>query len=167
MKIRVCGFTKESVVDGPGIRAVVFAQGCPHRCVGCHNPDTWDSEDGFDLEIDDILFQIASNPLLRGLTLTGGEPFAQSEGFAELAARVKSSGLDVVTYSGYTYEELMEKGRQDVSVMKILENTDILIDGPYMEELKDLSLAYRGSRNQRIIDINSSFQTGKVVQLEY
>lgn len=167
MKIRVCGFTKESVVDGPGIRAVVFAQGCPHRCVGCHNPDTWDGEDGFDLEIDDILFQIASNPLLRGLTLTGGEPFAQAEGFAELAARVKSLGLDVVTYSGYTYEELMGKSRQDVSMMKLLNNTDILIDGPFIAELKNLSLAYRGSQNQRIIDINSSFQTGKVVQLEY
>lgn len=167
MKLRVCGFTKESVVDGPGIRAVVFAQGCPHLCPGCHNPETWDCEGGYDLEIEDLLYQISANPLLKGITLTGGEPFAQAEAFSELTARVKDMGLDVVTYSGYTYEELIEQGQINKSLKKLLENTDILIDGPYVEALKDLSLAFRGSRNQRIIDVKESLQSGRVVQLEY
>lgn len=167
MKIRVCGFTKESVVDGPGIRAVLFAQGCPHQCIGCHNPETWDCDGGYDLDTEDLVFQIAGNPLLKGITFTGGEPFVQAAAFAELAARVRALGLDVVTYSGYTFEELIEQGQTDISVMILLENTDILIDGPYVENLRDLGLAFRGSRNQRIIDVKESLQKGRVIELEY
>lgn len=166
-KARIGGFSRESIVDGPGIRAVVYAQGCPHHCPHCHNPSTWDFEGGYELDIDDILGQVKEIGLLRGVTLSGGEPFAQAESFAELASRIKVLGLDVVTYTGYTFEELVEMGQKDPSVAGLLNYTDILIDGPYRHEERDLALAFRGSRNQRIIDVQESLQEGHIVTLDF
>ena len=166
-KIRVSGFSRESIVDGPGIRAVIYGQGCPHHCPHCHNTSTWDFEGGYELDIDDILGLIKETRLLRGFTLSGGEPFVQAESFAELASRVKALGLDIVTYSGYTFEALTEMAQTDPSVARLLNTTDILIDGPYRHEERDLSLAFRGSKNQRIIDVQKSFQEGKVSTLEF
>ncbi|MGE5544779.1 MAG: anaerobic ribonucleoside-triphosphate reductase activating protein [Bacillota bacterium] len=167
MKIRVSGFSRESIVDGPGIRAVVYAQGCPHQCPHCHNPSTWDFEGGYELDIEEIVGLVKETGLLRGVTLSGGEPFLQAESFAELAGRVKSLGLDVVTYTGYTFEELLKMGQKDPSVDRLLHCTDILVDGPYRHEERDLALAFRGSRNQRIIDVRKSLQEGQVITLDF
>jgi anaerobic ribonucleoside-triphosphate reductase activating protein len=167
MKIRVCGITRESVVDGPGLRAVVYVQGCLHGCRGCHNPSTWDCAGGYELDLSEIVFEIRPNKLLRGLTISGGEPFLQAGMCAQLARRVKAAGMDIVTYTGYTWEELSELALQDQGVAEFLDETDILIDGPYLEEEKDLSLSFRGSRNQRIIDLPATRKAGKVVTLDY
>lgn len=167
IKIRVSGFSRESIVDGPGIRAVVFAQGCPHHCPHCHNPSTWDSAGGYELSIDDIVGLVKETGLLQGITLSGGEPFMQAESFAELASRIKACGLDVVTYSGYTFEELTAMGQKDLSIARLLNGTDILIDGPYRQEERDFSLAFRGSKNQRIIDVQKSLKEGQIVTLEF
>lgn len=167
MKIRVSGFTRESVVDGPGIRAVVYAQGCPHQCPHCHNPSTWDPEGGYELDIDDIVGLVRDTGLLRGITISGGEPFLQAGPAAELAARIKDLGLDVVVYTGYTFEELLEMSRSDPATARLLNLTDILIDGPYRHEERDLALAFRGSRNQRVIDVKRSLEEGQVYTLDY
>lgn len=160
MNVRVCGFSRESVVDGPGIRAVVYTQGCSMKCRGCHNPSTWDPEGGYDMDIEGIFQTIRETRLLRGVTFSGGEPFLQPEPLAELARKVKGLGLNVVTFSGYTYEELLEMGRDNPQITELLGLTDLLIDGPFKEEERDLGLAFRGSRNQRIIDVQQSLASG-------
>lgn len=150
--MRLAGIVPESVVDGPGVRFVVFAQGCSHHCPGCHNPGTWDMQGGQEMtlrEIRKMLHKRRKN--LRGLTLSGGEPFLQAGEMAALACEAKKMGLDVVTYTGYVYEELLTlelPGSQE-----LLAVTDILIDGPFRQDLKDISLAFRGSGNQRLLDL--------------
>ncbi len=151
--VELAGIVDESVVDGPGVRLVVFAQGCPHHCRGCHNPYTWDSDGGTEVSIEQILLRAEANPVLSGITLSGGEPFAQAPGFACLAHEARCRGLSVVTYTGYTWEQLT--GPSAPGVRDLLLATDILIDGPFIQELADPGLAYRGSRNQRIIQVHT------------
>ncbi|MGE5405592.1 MAG: anaerobic ribonucleoside-triphosphate reductase activating protein [Candidatus Saccharibacteria bacterium] len=167
MKLRLSGYSRESTVDGPGIRAVVYAQGCPHQCFYCHNPETWDYEGGYELDVDDLFHQIASTKLLRGVTFSGGEPFVQAEAFAELARKVKEIGLDIISYSGYEFETLLEMAEDNQGINDLLHLTDILIDGPYLNEERDLVIAFRGSRNQRIIDVPASLRENQVVTLDY
>ena len=145
------GIVEESIVDGPGLRYAVFTQGCPHHCPGCHNPQTHDPQGGHLIELSEIISAVAENPLLSGITLSGGEPFSQAASCAELARQVHSLGKDVVTYSGYTLEQLQKMAQCDNGIAALLAETDILIDGPYLEEQRDLTLDFRGSRNQRII----------------
>ncbi len=159
--LRIAGIIRESIVDGPGIRFVVFGQGCPHDCPGCHNPDSHDFNGGYDCSIDKILEETDKNPLLKGITFSGGEPFCQAEEFAFLGAKIKEKGLSVVTFTGYTYEELIEL--DDKNINGLLEVTDLLIDGRYIAEQRDLTLRFRGSKNQRIIDMNKTRQTGNMV----
>lgn len=154
MQIRVAGIVPESVVDGPGIRFVVFAQGCPHHCPGCHNPETHDFQGGELLEISSLIDRIKAMPMLTGITISGGEPFCQVKECGELAEKVKALGKNVVVYSGYTHEQLKDLAAHDTQVENLLFLTDILIDGPYLEAQRDLNLPYRGSANQRIIKIN-------------
>lgn len=151
-KLRIAGVIKESIVDGPGIRFVVFAQGCPHHCSGCHNPETHDFAGGYDCDIETILDAIGENPLLDGVTFSGGEPFCQAEAFCELAKGIRERfpRLNILIYTGYTYENLLLK---DDSIKKLLTLSDRLIDGRYMKEERDLTLQFRGSRNQRFIDL--------------
>ena len=149
--VRLAGIVDESVVDGPGVRLVVFAQGCPHRCLGCHNRHTWDFDGGAGVGINQILLRAEANPILSGVTLSGGEPFAQAPGFARLAQEARLRGLSVVTYTGYTWEQLVDSPAP--SVHDLLLATDILIDGPFVQALADPGLAYRGSRNQRMIRV--------------
>lgn len=163
MELRVAGIVRESVVDGPGIRSVVFAQGCPRHCRGCHNPEAIDPTGGKVLEDREILDAIGKTRLIRGVTFSGGEPFMQAEAFAELGQRLKEKGLDIMTYTGYTWEELLNMGRQSPAVMNLLGITDYLVDGPFMEEEKDLNLAFRGSRNQRVIDVQRSIRERDVI----
>ena len=163
MKIRIAGLIEESVVDGPGIRSVVFAQGCPRACRGCQNPETIDPAGGRDMEDSEILQIIEKIKLIRGVTFSGGEPFMQAQAFAQIGKRLRVKGLDIMTYTGYTWEQLLQMGAEDPAVRELLEVTDYLVDGPFIEEQKDLTLAFRGSANQRIIDVRRSLQEGQVI----
>lgn len=163
-QVRIAGVVKESIVDGPGIRFVVFAQGCRHFCEGCHNPATHDFNSGKLVDIEAIIKEMKKNPLLDGITLSGGEPFEQPEGFGELAKRSKELGYHVMAYTGYTYETLM--GKKDASQLHLLENSDILVDGKFEVEKKSLMLKFRGSKNQRIIDVKKSRLQNKLVLSE-
>ena len=161
--LRLAGIIRESVVDGPGIRFVVFAQGCPHHCQGCHNPQTWPFKGGFEASPEQIAAELRKNPLLKGITLSGGEPFCQPAGMAELAAEAHRLGLDVFTYTGFSYEELTGKSAGEPDIRALLQQTDLLIDGPFMEDLKSYDLTFRGSSNQRIIDVKATLLKGAVV----
>ncbi len=161
VQLRIAGIINESIVDGPGIRMVIFAQGCTHKCPGCHNPHTHSFEGGEVKEIDDIIKGIKRNYLLDGVTLSGGDPFEQAEAFSVLAAEVKKLGLNVVTYTGYTYEQLIGLAKQREGFAELLKNTDLLIDGPFIQKEKNLLLKFRGSTNQRIIDMNKTRISGK------
>lgn len=150
--MRVAGIIPESLVDGPGLRLTVFVQGCPHQCKDCHNPETWNPNDGKDMTVKDLLKIIKKKATqIQGLTLSGGEPFLQAEELAVLAREAKKLGLDIVTYTGFRYEDLLAAGLP--GSQELLEVTDILIDGPFEVEHKDLGLAFRGSSNQRMIDL--------------
>ncbi len=161
--IKVAGIVKESVVDGPGLRFVIFAQGCPHRCPGCQNPQTWDPAGGTEMTVDELLEQIKANPLLKGVTLSGGEPFLQAGPLALLAGAVRERGMDVVTYTGYTWEKLLELAKTDLEIRRLVEESNYLVDGPYVAAQRDLALPFRGSRNQRIIDVQASLAAGEAV----
>ena len=161
--IRLAGIVRESIVDGPGIRFTVFCQGCPHTCEDCHNPETHDFAEGKDISIERLLEEIDKNKLLAGVTFSGGEPFCQPGAFASLGRKVKEKGLNITTFSGYTLEQLNEMATQNADVHELLELTDILIDGPYIKKLRDLTLQFRGSSNQRIIDMNETRKNGETV----
>jgi len=152
-EIRIAGIEPESVVDGEGIRYVIFTQGCPHRCPGCHNPETHTFDGGRVADIEELFAEIRENPLLKGVTFSGGEPFCQPKPLAELARRVHGIGRDVTTYTGYLYEDLLKMPDPDVAAL--LAQTDTLIDGPFILAEKDLTLPFRGSRNQRIIKLTA------------
>ena len=156
------GIVQDSIVDGPGIRTTVFSQGCPHHCEGCHNPETWEFGCGTPMEEERILEIVRSNPLCRGVTFSGGEPFAQAEGFARLARLLKEKGYEVASYSGYTFEQLL---RGTPAQQGLLKTIDVLIDGPFVLAERSLELSFRGSRNQRILDVPKSLAAGKVVCL--
>ena len=154
------GIVSDSIVDGPGIRTTIFCQGCPHHCPGCHNPETWDFGCGTQVPVEDLLDVVRSNPLCRGVTFSGGEPFAQAAGFAKLARLLKEKGYEVASYSGYTFEELLEGSEEQKALLAAI---DILIDGPFLMAEKSLEIAFRGSRNQRILDVKKSLAEGRAV----
>jgi anaerobic ribonucleoside-triphosphate reductase activating protein len=150
--LRLNGLVDESIVDGPGLRYVLFTQGCPHGCPGCHNPETHNSDGGYDSDTDIIFARFKENPLLSGMTFSGGEPFLQPEALSALAESVKAFGKHLVVYTGYTCECLALKANENRAVRRLLELTDILIDGPYVEGSRNLELLYRGSDNQRVLE---------------
>lgn len=147
--MRVFGLVQDSIVDGPGLRFVCFVQGCSHHCHGCHNPESHDPDGGKEMTIEEIVFEMRSNPLTSGLTLSGGEPFEQARDCLELAQNAHKHGLNVWCYTGYVLEYLQMHGNQDQKAL--LEEIDVLVDGRYVEDLRSLSLEWRGSSNQRII----------------
>jgi anaerobic ribonucleoside-triphosphate reductase activating protein len=161
MELRIAGIVKESVVDGPGFRYVIFAQGCNHGCKGCHNPDTHDIKGGYAVDTVSIAEDIKQSKNIDGVTFSGGEPFLQAEAFVKIAEKLKRYGINIACYTGYTFEQLLESRNEQF--IKLLELTDILIDGPYIEELRDLGLTFRGSGNQRIIDVKKSLKENKAV----
>lgn len=156
--IRISGIQEESIVDGPGIRYVVFTQGCPHHCAGCHNPETHCFEGGREETVEAIMAQIRKNPLVSGVTLSGGEPMVQAAQLIPLAEQAKAAGKHLMVYSGYTFEELCTM--QDAAVTKLLHLCDLLVDGRFEQEQKSLEIRFRGSKNQRIIDLPQTFATG-------
>lgn len=166
-ELRLSGVVRESIVDGPGIRFVLFTQGCPHACAGCHNPDTHDPEGGYDSTIEKLLAKIKKNPLLAGVTLSGGEPFLQAEALASFAKSVHAIGLTVITYTGYTMEELLAGIDDHDGWRALLKETDTLIDGRFMQGQKDFTLRFRGSRNQRVLDPQASLREGYAVEKKF
>ena len=161
--MRIAGLVQDSIVDGPGLRFVVFAQGCDKRCEGCHNPQSIDVNGGVEVPVDDIIMQLLSNPLTDGLTLSGGEPFLQAAECVKLAGAAKGKNLNVWVFTGYKFEELCEKAKTNPQVDSLLRLTDVLIDGGFILAERTLTLKWRGSQNQRIIDVPSSLASGKVV----
>ena len=145
MKIRIAGIVPESYVDGEGIRFAIFMQGCLRNCAGCHNPETHALDGGKILDTSEIIAEIKKNPLLTGITLTGGEPLLQIAPAAEIAKAAKNLGLDVWLYTGYKFEEI------PTDADELLKFVDVVVDGEYIEELRNLELDFRGSENQRII----------------
>jgi anaerobic ribonucleoside-triphosphate reductase activating protein len=162
--MRLSGITNESIVDGPGIRLVLFTQGCPHCCENCHNPDSWPMDGGKEYEIGAILRMIKrpgpKRKPLQGVTFSGGEPFLQASELALAAFEAHRIGWDVVTYTGYIYEELRDN--PDPDIQALLSLSDMLIDGPYMDSRKDIGLKFRGSDNQRLIDMNKTRMRGRI-----
>lgn len=162
MNIRIAGLVNDSIVDGPGFRFTVFTQGCPHHCAGCHNPQTHDFQGGEDVDTEEIITRIRKNPLLDGITLSGGEPFCQSEACAEIAKAAKKMGLNVWSYSGYTFEELIS-GKDEWR--KLLQELDVLVDGRFELDKRTLECRFRGSWNQRLVDVPASLEQGSVIEL--
>ena len=161
MKLRIAGTVNDSIVDGPGLRYAVFTQGCPHDCPGCHNPQTHDFSGGKDIDTSEILAQIRKNPLLEGLTLTGGEPFCQCTACIALAQGAHAHGLNVWCYSGYTFEELIN-GKAEWRLL--LQNIDMLVDGPFLLEKRSLDCRFRCSSNQRLIDVPKSLMANRAIE---
>jgi len=160
--MRLSGITAESLVDGPGLRYVIFTQGCPHQCPHCQNPETWDESAGEEFSVKQVIRLIKQQKKTkRGVTFSGGEPFLQAGELAEVALAAHKLGLDVVTYTGFTYEELIADNNDGVKAL--LAETDILIDGKYIHKLRDIKLQFRGSSNQRIIDVAQTQKCGKIV----
>ena len=156
VSLRVAGVIEESIVDGPGIRFVLFLQGCRLRCPGCQNPQTWDFDGGTLVPSDEVLARIKENPLVHGVTFSGGEPFEQAEALLPLANELKAQGYHLMAFSGFTLEQLVQKPEN----CALLEQLDLLVDGPFIEAQKSLDLRFRGSRNQRILNMPATRENG-------
>lgn len=158
MKIRIFGIAPESIVDGTGIRLAIFVQGCNHHCKGCHNPESHPFDGGKLYDVTKII-SMMDNPLLDGITLSGGEPFLQAKACKEIAVAAHEWGLNVWCYTGYTYEQIVEK---NVDKVGLLDHVDVLVDGRFEIDKRSLDLLFRGSTNQRLIDMKETRKVGKV-----
>ena len=147
--MRIHNTIHDSIVDGPGLRYVVFTQGCPHRCPGCHNPETHDPGGGREVPVEEIIADMLKNPLTDGLTLSGGEPFLQAEACAEIARAAREAGLNIWCYTGWTLEALQEMPDAQV----LLQEIDVLVDGAFVQEQRSWNTKWRGSENQRVIEL--------------
>lgn len=154
---------QDSFVDGPGIRMVLWTQGCIHNCPGCHNPLTHDCTGGTLYDVDSIMEEMKEARLQSGLTLSGGEPFLQAKELMPIVDTAKELHLNIWAYSGFTYEELI----QEPASLALLKCIDVLVDGKFLQEQKDHRLVFKGSKNQRIIDVQKSLQEGHVVLSSY
>lgn len=161
--IRLYGLVTDSIVDGPGFRTAIFVQGCPYHCEGCHNPDSQPFEGGTLWTLDDVEAKFTSNPLLSGITLSGGEPAEQAAPCAELARRAHQKGLNVWMYTGSTLEKLNERAKDDPALAALLAETDVLVDGPFILAQRSLELDFCGSKNQRLIDMNETRRQSRIV----
>lgn len=165
--VSVAGVVEESIVDGPGIRFVIFTQGCRHNCLDCHNVQTHSFDGGRLISIESIISKIQKNPLLDGVTFSGGEPFEQAKVLSGLATELKRLGHHIITYTGYTYEHIVENAEKMEGWMALLHETDILIDGPFKTEKRNLSLRFKGSENQRIIDVKKTQLNKEIILVEW
>ncbi|WP_294393923.1 anaerobic ribonucleoside-triphosphate reductase activating protein [uncultured Clostridium sp.] len=165
--IRLSGIAYESLVNGPGMRRVFFAQGCRHNCKGCFNPDTHDFNGGEERNMDELIEAVKENPMLRGVTFSGGDPWEQADKFAYMAKAFKDSGLSVWSYTGYTYEYILEHKDERNGWNELLNNIDVLVDGRFEEDKVEEGLKFRGSSNQRIIHVKNTLKQGNVITLNY
>ena len=183
--LNIASITDDSIVDGPGIRLTIFMQGCNHRCDGCQNPSALEFGVGKNITVEQVTERVFANPLLSGITLSGGEPFAQAKECATLCKHIKnnntniqkdisnrltnsklpiqSNHLTIWCYTGYLLEDLQERARTDIDIQNLMQQIDVLVDGPFEKSQKDLNLIYKGSKNQRIIDLPQSLATNKVI----
>lgn len=159
--MRIANTVSDSIVDGPGLRFTVFTQGCPHNCLGCHNPETHDAKGGKDVTVEELVQALCKNPLLNGLTLSGGEPFLQGGACAELARAARERGLNIWVYTGYRYEDLLRQGNPEH--LALLAQADVLVDGPFLAQRKSYQSKFRGSTNQRLIDLKKTRVSRHVV----
>ena len=151
------------MVDGPGFRTSIYCAGCRHKCPGCHNPQSWDFEGGQPMSTDDIMRVIEADPYAN-VTFSGGDPMYQPEGFTELARAIRQrTQKDIWCYTGFTFEALVSNPRQRA----LLEQIDVLVDGPFVKSKRDESLCFRGSSNQRILDVPASLRAGQAVSYQY
>ena len=151
-------------VDGAGIRFTVCVQGCPHNCPNCHNTQTHDIKGGYDCSTQKIYDEVIKDPLLKGITLSGGEPMEQAESLLPLAKAVAERGLDITIFSGYTLEQLLEKGKETPEITELISLSRLLVDGPFIESKKDLTLLFRGSSNQRLINPKASLEQKRAIE---
>ena len=156
MELRVFGTANDSIVDGPGLRYALFVQGCVHNCKGCHNPQSHPQDGGYVRDTDEIFEEIKKNPLLDGVTFSGGEPFLQAKALTALAKKIKEAGLNLYVYTGFTFEELLDGANDENFWGELLKYTDFLVDGKFEEDKKHYTLLFKGSENQIIIDVQSS-----------
>ncbi len=163
MKIRLAGdITTDSIVDGEGIRSVIWTQGCIHHCPGCHNPETHDFNGGFLREVSDVCEEIKNIEFQDGITLSGGDPLAQIDACLEIAKFAQGIGLNVWCYTGYKIEDLLKRCEKEKNLKELLENVDVLVDSPFILELKSYNVPFRGSKNQRLIDSKKTIKENKV-----
>lgn len=169
--VKISGIEKNSIVDGEGWRYAIFTQGCSHKCKGCHNPHTWSFDNGKEFDEDEAIEEIKNNFMLDGITLTGGDPFFQAKDLLSFTKSIKELGLTVWAYTGFIFEEFLKfKNKEDcdkrvnTDMIELLQYIDVLVDGPFIEDKKSLDCIYRGSTNQRIIDVKQSLNTNKTVE---
>ena len=156
--IRVLDIIEDTMVDGPGFRTSIYCAGCRHKCPGCHNPQSWDFKGGRDMTTKELMKIIVADPFAN-VTFTGGDPMYQCDGFAELARAIHNqTNKDIWCYTGFSFESLITRAQRE-----LLELLDVLVDGPYIEKLRDPDLLFRGSSNQRIIDVQKSLYSGETV----
>lgn len=162
MSLSILSIIEDTMVDGPGFRTAIYCAGCPNACPGCHNPGSWDINNGREMSTEEIMKVIEADPFAN-VTFSGGDPMFQPEGFAELARAIRErTDKTIWCYSGFTFETLMRNPKQ----RELLELLDVLVDGPFVQELRDESLIFRGSGNQRIIDVQASLREGSVLQFK-
>jgi anaerobic ribonucleoside-triphosphate reductase activating protein len=165
--VRLSGIAYESLVNGPGIRRVFFSQGCKHDCEGCFNPDTHDFNGGEERNMDSLIEDVLNNPIIKGVTFSGGDPFERAEEFAYMAKRFKENNINVWSYTGYTFEYIINNLSAKNRWRDLIENIDVLVDGRFeKDKLKD-GLRFRGSTNQRIVDVKKSLNENKLYTLDY
>ncbi|WP_196001087.1 anaerobic ribonucleoside-triphosphate reductase activating protein [Clostridium sp. 1001271B_151109_B4] len=161
--VRLAGIAYESLVNGPGMRRVFFAQGCKHKCEGCFNPETHSFDGGEIMNMDKLIKDVLDNPMLKGVTFSGGDPIEQAHSFAYMAKAFRSKNLSIWCYTGYTFEELLELMNSNDGINELLNNIDVLIDGKFELMNRNEELKFKGSTNQRIIDVKNSLSSGNVI----
>jgi anaerobic ribonucleoside-triphosphate reductase activating protein len=164
MKVQILGIERHSSVNGPGVRYVVFTQGCPHACPGCQNPDSWSIHGGVTYDTKDIINDILSTKYIDGVTLSGGDPLYQAKPILEIVKALKEKNINIWCYTGWTYEQLdsLQVGKEAKEVLSYL---DVLVDGPFVQSLLSQDCIYRGSSNQRLIDCQKSIKAKQVVEV--
>lgn len=167
MTLRIAGTENDSIVDGPGFRFTIFTQGCPHHCPGCHNPQTHDFAGGSDVTLEELLQKIDANPMLDGVTFSGGEPFCQAKALAQLGAEIRSRGLNIITYTGFTYEQLLEGATEENGYAALLAVSDFLVDGRFEQDKQSYLLRFRGSSNQRYLDLAQTRASGTPTEVDF
>ncbi|MCH3965345.1 MAG: anaerobic ribonucleoside-triphosphate reductase activating protein [Clostridium sp.] len=165
--VRLAGIAYESLANGPGLRRVFFAQGCAHNCKGCFNPSTHDFKSGQLKNIDDLVHDVSENPLIKGVTFSGGDPFYQAEAFGYMAEKIKKLKLNIWCYTGYKFEYILDNMKRESGSINLLKNIDVLVDGKFEKDKMDTSLRFRGSSNQRIIDVQASFKSKNIILMEF
>lgn len=165
VRLAIKDIQTDSIVDGEGIRSVIWFQGCSHNCFGCHNPETHDFKGGIEVSLDEVKEQIDNLEYQNGVTFSGGDPMMQIEALEELARYIKEKGMNVWVYTGYTFEQVLEMSKTNEHYLNALKNIDVLVDGPFIMKQKSFDVMFRGSSNQRIIDVAKSLKKGSAVSI--